>query len=67
MSKTVSPTPRNLSATDLIVGSAMLEVSGLGRSVRSESYDNDVATTNEKPLDRRIPATTVESRTASAV
>lgn len=29
MSKTVSPTPRNLSATDLTVGSDMPDVSGL--------------------------------------
>ena len=42
ISNTVSPTPRNLSATDLTVGSAIPEVSGLGRGVRSESCDNDV-------------------------
>jgi hypothetical protein len=72
MSKTVSPTPRKRSAIERMEGSGIDEVSGLFQNSFSINEENAGGThieragsTDVNPLDRRTPATTVESRTAS--
>ena len=66
MSNIVSPTPRKRSARDRIVGSEILFVSTLkssGSTRENEQVENE---THVNPLERRIPAMTVDTKMASA-
>lgn len=67
MSKIVSPTPKNFSATERTVGSGMADASGLEEDMYELRRQDLGGRTDVKPLERLTPATTVESRTASIV
>ena len=66
MSKTVSPTPKYLSAIPLKVLSGIALVWTLCIIQRSGFCARQAMRTHWKPLDRLIPASTVETKTASA-
>ena len=65
-SNTVSPTPKKLSVTERMVGSDILEVSGLTMA-REDGPDTEKEDSHVKPLERLTPANTVDNRTASNV
>jgi hypothetical protein len=69
MSNTVSPTPKNFSATERRVGSGIADVSGLEgmRILGIRHHRKSCLNTDENPLDLRTPATTVDNNTASTV
>lgn len=68
-SKTVSPTPKNRSAMERMVGSLIDVESGLMMDSTNRQINlvmrHVVACTHLNPLDRRTPARTVDSMTAS--
>ena len=66
MSNTVSPTPKNFSATERRVGSGIIDASGL-EGMRILGIGHKQLNTDENPLDLRTPATTVDNNTASTV
>jgi hypothetical protein len=69
MSNTVSPTPKNFSATVRRVGSGIADASGLEgmRVLGIGQLQEKQLNTDENPLDLRMPATTVDNNTASTV
>ena len=66
MSNTVSPTPRKRSARERMVGSEILFVSMLESSGSTSENEKIALDTHVNPLERRIPAITVDTKMASA-